>query len=291
MIQPSLAPSSRFPLSHDGLRLHYLDFPGESDAGAPVVCLPGLARSADDFGRLAEALACEGRRVLALDYRGRGESQWDADWSHYTLDVEQGDILLQLADAGVESAVFVGTSRGGLHTMRLAQSQPGLVRAAVLNDIGPSINLAGLLAIKRYVGKLPPLASMADAIGLMRLTAGATFSAVSAQEWEIYAQHTFVMKDGRIALRYDPALAHTLDEATPDMAPYDFWEAFGVLAQGPVLTLRGENSDLLTPEILAKMARSAPTMKQYIVAGQGHAPLLLDAPTIRRVAEFIRRVA
>ena len=290
MTQPICEPSNRFVTSADGLRLRYLDYPGRS-AGAPVVCLPGLTRAADDFARLAAVLASDGRRVLALDYRGRGESQWDADWTHYTLDVEQDDILRALADAGVETAVFVGTSRGGLHTMRFAQSQPGVVRAAVLNDIGPSINLSGLLGIKRYVGKLPPLGSMADAVGLMRLTAGATFSSVSPEEWEIYARHTFVLKDGRIELRYDPELARTLDEVTPDMAPYDFWEAFEALARGPVLTLRGENSDLLTPEILAKMARSAPGMEHYIVTGQGHAPLLLDAPTIGRVVEFIRRVA
>jgi pimeloyl-ACP methyl ester carboxylesterase len=290
MTQSSFEPCSRFLLAADGLRLHYLDYPGGS-VGAPVVCIPGLTRPADDFARLAAALALEGRRVLALDYRGRGDSQWDADWTHYTLDVEQDDILRCVADAGVDRAVFVGTSRGGLHTMRLAHSQPGLVRAAVLNDIGPSINLAGLLGIKRYVGKLPPLASMTDAIGLMRLTAGATFSSVSPEEWEIYASHTFVLKDGRIALRYDPELTHTLDEVTPEMVPYDFWEAFEALAQRPVLTLRGENSDLLTPEILAKMASCAPGMEQHIVAGQGHAPLLLDAPTIGRVAEFVRRVA
>ncbi len=290
MTQSSFEPCSRFLLAADGLRLHYIDYPGGS-GGVPVVCIPGLTRPADDFARLAAALALEGRRVLALDYRGRGDSQWDADWTHYTLDVEQDDILRCVADAGVESAAFVGTSRGGLHTMRLAHSRPGLVRAAVLNDIGPSVNLAGLLGIKRYVGKLPPLASMTDAIGLMRLTAGATFSSVSPEEWEIYASHTFVLKDGRIELRYDPALAHTLDEVTPEMVPYDFWEAFEALAQRPVLTLRGENSDLLTPEILAKMASCAPGMEQYIVAGQGHAPLLLDAPTIGRVMEFVRRVA
>ncbi len=289
MTQPNSEPYKRFLISADGLRLRYLDYPGAS-VGAPVVCLPGLTRSADDFARLAEALARDGRRVLALDYRGRGESQWDPDWTHYSLDVEEDDISRALADAGVESAVFIGTSRGGLHTMRLAQSRPGLVRAAVLNDIGPSINLSGLLAIKRYVGSLPPLASMADAVGLMRLTAGATFSALSPEEWEIYASQTFVLKDGRVALRYDPALAHTLDDVAPDMEPYDFWEPFEALARGPVLVLRGENSELLTPEILARMARKAPGMEQHTVAGQGHAPLLLDAPTIGRVVEFVRRV-
>ncbi len=287
MSQFRLEPTSRFLFSSDGLRLHYLDYPG-GGAGAPVVCIPGLTRPADDFDRLARALAGAGRRVLALDYRGRGESQWDPDWTHYDLDVERDDILRALGHAGVESAAFVGTSRGGLHTMRLAQGQPGLVRAAVLNDIGPSINLAGLLAIKRYVGKLPPLGSMEDAVGLMRLTAGKTFEAVSPDEWEIYARQTFVERDGRIALRYDPALMHTLDEVTPDMEPYDFWDGFEALARRPILALRGANSDLLTPEILADMARKAPAMQQYTVAGQGHAPLLLDVPTIARVVEFIQ---
>jgi len=163
------------------------------------------------------------------------------------------------------------------------------VRAAVLNDIGPSIHIPGLLAIKRYVGKLPSLATIQDAVGLMRLTAGERFYSVSAHEWEIYARHSFVEKEGRVALRYDPALARTLDEVSEDMEPYDFWEGFEALARGPVRTLRGANSDILTPEILQRMAESNPNMEQYTIAGQAHAPLLLDPPTILRVMEFVRR--
>ncbi len=289
MTKPRLEPLSRFFQSADGLRLHYFEWSGGDAASSPVVCLPGLTRPADDFELLARTLASEGRRVLALDHRGRGQSQWDADWRHYDLDIEQDDIMRFLADAGVASAVFVGTSRGGLHTMRLAKAFPGLVRAAVLNDIGPSIHIPGLLAIKRYVGKLPTLATIEDAVGLMRLTAGERFSSVSRHEWEIYARHSFVEKEGRVALRYDPALAHTLDDVSEDMEPYDFWEGFEALARGPLLTLRGANSDILTPEILQRMADRAPNMEQYTIAGQAHAPLLLDAPTISRVMEFVRR--
>ncbi len=291
MLNPPNDPFSRFLAARDGLRLHYLDYQGRGDDCSPVVCLPGLTRPAEDFDYLARALMTSGRRVLALDYRGRGESQWDPDWSHYDFDVEQDDILRCLEHAGVARGVFVGTSRGGLHMMRLAKSRPGLICAGVLNDIGPLIEISGLVRIKRYVGKLPPLASIADAIGLTRLTASSEFSAVSAAEWEIYARRSFVETANGVTLRYDPALAHTLDDVAPDMTPHTDWDGFLALARGPLLTLRGENSDILTPPILAQMAAQAPAMERYIVAGQGHAPLLLDKSTIAQVVEFIGRAA
>jgi pimeloyl-ACP methyl ester carboxylesterase len=282
----------RFFTSADGLRLHYIDWRAQGngpEAGAPILCLPGLTRSAEDFRVLADALANRGRRVLALDYRGRGDSQWDADYCHYTLEVEQGDILRMLVDAGVDEAAIVGTSRGGLHAMLLAQARPEIVRAAALNDIGPRINLAGLLNIKRYVGRLPALASMEDAVGLMRLAAGASFSNLSVDEWRSYARQTFALQDGRVVLRYDPALSHTLDEVAPDRRPPEYWPGFAALAHKPLLTLRGENSDILTPDILREMAERAPSMEAFIVPGQGHPPLLLDAATISHVVAFLLR--
>jgi pimeloyl-ACP methyl ester carboxylesterase len=282
----------RFFSSADGLRLHYIDWRAQgsgAETGAPVLCLPGLTRSAEDFRALAEALAKKGRRVLALDYRGRGDSQWDADYSHYRLDVEQGDILRMLGDAGVGEAAIVGTSRGGLHAMLLAQARPEIVRAAVLNDIGPRIALPGLLNIKRYVGRLPALASMEEAVGLMRLAAGATFSNLSLDDWRSYARQTFAVEEGRVVLRYDPALSHSLDDVAPDRSPPEYWPGFDALAQKPLLTLRGENSDILTPDILREMAERAPAMDVLVVPGQGHPPLLLDAETIAHVVAFLLR--
>jgi pimeloyl-ACP methyl ester carboxylesterase len=284
----SQGPLHRNLEARDGLRLHYLDFPSSGSASA-VVCLPGLTRPAEDFETLVASLNAAGHRVLALDYRGRGDSQWDPDWTHYDFDVEEDDILRILAQEGVSTAVFVGTSRGGLHTMRLARRQPGLVRAAVLNDIGPEINLSGLLRIKRYVGKLPPLASMKDAVGLTRFSAGSDFVGVSPEDWERYAQRSFVETPEGVVLRCDPALSHTLDAVAPDMEPLDYWEDFKALAQRPFLVLRGAKSDILTPEILTRMKSAAPTMLTHVVDGQGHAPLLMDEATIACVADFIQR--
>lgn len=286
-----LAPDHRFLRAEGGLRLHYLDYPCPKPARLPLVCLPGLARTADDFERVAVRAQASGRRVLALDYRGRGRSDWDPDWRHYDLDVEQADILAALADAGVATAVFLGTSRGGLHTMRLAAARPGLVRAAILNDIGPKIENESLLRIKRYVGKLPPLRSMEDAIALMRFSAGQTFSGVDPDDWAVYARQTFEMKDGQIRLRYDPELAHTLDSVAPGAEYETYWDAFAALAPSPLLAIRGETTDLLSLDTLAEMQRRAPAMQVFTVPGQGHAPLLLDAPTIGRIADFLETVA
>jgi pimeloyl-ACP methyl ester carboxylesterase len=280
---------SRFLPARDGLRLHYHDYPRPDATRLPLVCLPGLARCADDFGLVAAAAQNAGRRVLALDYRGRGRSEWDKDWRNYDLDVEQEDIFTILEDAGVSRAVFLGTSRGGLHTMRIAVARPEVVRAAILNDIGPRIEKTGLLRIKRYVGKLPPLARMSEAVALMRMSAAPEFPGVSAQEWETYARQTFKESDGRVELRYDPELTHALDDVAPDKEPEEFWEQFAALARVPILAIRGETSDILSVETLEEMARRAQGLECFTVSGQGHAPLLLDRPTIARISSFLER--
>ncbi len=151
---------SRFFSASDGLKLHVRDYGSTFDPGLPVVCLPGLTRSAADFGPLASALAAglagAKRRVLALYYRGRGRSDYDRDWKNYSLLVENDDILTVLTAAGIERAVFVGTSRGGLHAMLLSATRPTAIAAVVLNDIGPVVEPRGMARIRSYVGKLPP---------------------------------------------------------------------------------------------------------------------------------------
>jgi len=285
---------SRFAFAPDGLRLHYFEYRSKFDPGAPVVCLPGLARTAEDFDRLARVLAAPGsgrrRRVLALDYRGRGDSAWDPDWTHYNLRVEHLDILATLTAAEVTNAIFIGTSRGGMHVMVLAAAAPLLLRGAVINDIGPVIEISGLMRIKGYVGNLSPLSSWKEAVELFRRMAGAHFTNVSDADWETYARQTFVEDHGRLQLRYDPALARTLEAVNADAQSPEMWPQFEALANVPVLGIRGENSDILSPATFAEMAKRHPNFKSLIVKGQGHAPLLLDAPTISAIAEFVGRV-
>jgi pimeloyl-ACP methyl ester carboxylesterase len=285
---------SRFYSAPDGLKLHLRDFGPRGSSALPVVCLPGLARTAADFDRLATAIADgragEPRRVVAIDYRGRGLSDRDPNWKNYDIFVESADIQTMLAATGIEEAIFVGTSRGGLHTMVLSATRPALLRAVVLNDIGPIIEPLGLARIRGYVGKLPTPNSWADAVDLFKMVAGAQFTGLQESDWEEYARLTFEEKDGKFATRYDPMLTKALEAMDIEAPLPKLWPQFEGLRNLPLLVIRGENSDLLSPQTLDEMIARHPGAEAYTVPGQGHAPLLLDVASIERICAFIAAV-
>lgn len=278
-------PVSRFMSAPDGLKLHLVDYdPGLS--ATPVVCLPGLSRTAADFDALARVLS-RTRRVVAIDYRGRGLSEHDKDWRNYDLVVENGDILAQLAAVGIGEAIIVGTSRGGIHAMLFAATRPGLPRAVVLNDIGPVIESKGLARIRGYIGKLPAPHSLADAVDLGKRIMSAQFTGLDEARWETWARLTFEEKDGRFLPRYDTRLMKTLEGLDLEAPLPKLWPQFEGLAGVPVLAIRGENSDLLSRETLAEMRARHPRCEAWEAPGEGHAPLLIDDAAIDRVARFV----
>ncbi len=284
-------PASHFYTAPDGLRLHCLDFqPDGAAAGRPVVCLPGLTRGAGDFGVLGRALASSTvrpRRVVAFDYRGRGRSGHDADWRHYDLATERADLLAGLAFYGIERAHFVGTSRGGLNVMAMAPTHGAMIQSVVFNDIGPMLEPAGLRRIKGYVGRMVSPRSYEEAIALLRSGAGQHFDGLSPDEWRLFAATTFGEDEDDLRLRYDPQLARTLDALDLNEPPPDSWELFDALRGTPILTIRGEHSDLLSRETLMMMAARWPGCESLTVSGQGHAPLLVDQASIARIETFL----
>ncbi len=283
---------SHFVTAADGLKLHYREYFSEAGEKAlPLVCLPGLARTAQDFDTLARALTASQtalpRRILALDYRGRGYSDRDTNWRNYDMRVENADILTVLTAARVEHAVFLGTSRGGLHIMMLGATRPTILKAAILNDIGPVIEAKGMLRIRGYVGKLPMPKSWSDAANLAKQIMSAQFTGLSEDDWDAYARLTFEEADGKFIPRYDTRLANALSELNLETGLPVLWPQYESLAHLPLLAIRGENSDLLSPETLAEMARRHPDCQTHIVPGQGHAPLLLDDASIARIERFV----
>lgn len=266
-----------FVSAADGLRLYARDYGPETGDALPVVCLPGLARTAEDFHELAEALAHDPvrpRRVLCLDYRGRGRSEWDKDWRNYDVRVELNDTLQVLIAAGIEAAVFVGTSRGGLITMALGAMRPTLLRGAVLNDVGPVIEGKGLARIRGYVGKLPQPRTLEEAGQILRRMSDAQFPRFTEEQWQRMARGTWREENGRLVLRYDPALMKTLEALDLEMPLPVLWPFFESLSAIPVLAIRGANSDLLGAETLKAMQDKHPRLKAITVPDQGHAPAL-----------------
>jgi pimeloyl-ACP methyl ester carboxylesterase len=289
--QPAAAEgyTSRFITAQDGLKLHARDYGPRIDQVCPLVCLPGLARTSADFHALAGALAAHpdgARRVLALDFRGRGRSQYDRKPANYNLAVELSDLLAVLTALDVGTAVLVGTSRGGILTMLLAAARPGAIAGAVLNDIGPVLEPRGLVRIKSYVGKLPQPKTFDEAADILRRLFNAQFPRLSAEEWLGFARRTFIEQDGRIVPDYDPALSTILQSVDLERPLPAMWREFDALTRVPVLAIRGANSDLLSAETLAAMRKRSPRVEAAEVPDQGHAPFLADSETIERIAMF-----
>jgi pimeloyl-ACP methyl ester carboxylesterase len=277
---------SRFVTAQDGLKLHVRCYGARASTALPVMCLPGLARTSADFDVFARALVPQ-RKVFAMDYRGRGLSDYDGNAANYNVGVELNDVLAVLTALGIERAVFVGTSRGGILTMLLAVARPRSIAGAVLNDIGAVIEPRGLMRIKGYVGKLPPPLNWDDAAEMLRRLFGAHFPKLTPEDWLAYARRTFQEREGKIVPVYDPKLAQTLAGVDGEHPLPALWNEFGALARMPVMVVRGVNSDLLTPETVAAMAEQHPGLQVLEVPDQGHAPLLMEEDVIRRIGEFI----
>src|SRR5918997_2537315 len=218
-----------FVSAGDGLKLYARDYGPRITEALPVVCLPGLARTSADCHDLALALSQDEkrpRRVLALDYRGRGRSEYDRDWRNYDLQVELADVLQVLTVAGVSEAAVIGTSRGGLISMALAAARPALLRGVVLNDIGPVIESHGLVRIRGYVGKLPSPRNYADGGEILKRLFDAQFPKSSDEDWQALARSTWKTADGRLVTHYDPALRKMLEAADFEKPPPPLWFLF-----------------------------------------------------------------
>ena len=285
----STEPAGRFITAPDGLRLFVREWGPRTAARLPAVCLPGLARTGADFETLATALADDPtapRRAIALDFRGRGRSDYDRNPKNYNVQVELADVLAVLTALGIARAVFVGTSRGGILTMLLATVRPTALAGCVLNDIGPVIDPKGLMRIKSYVGKLPRVASLHEAADVLRRLFGAQFPKLTDDEWVAFARRTFKDAKGRIVPDYDGKLAKVLDGVNVEKPPPALWREFDAMARVPLMVIRGGNSDLLSGATVAAMQARHPAMAAIEVPDQGHAPLLSAPALIARIAAF-----
>jgi pimeloyl-ACP methyl ester carboxylesterase len=280
---------STFVTAPDGLRLHVRCYGRASTAGIPVVCLPGLARTAADFDALATELSRDGphpRRVIALDYRGRGLSQYDRDPANYSLPVELADVLAVVTALEAFPAVFIGTSRGGILTMLLAAVRPSAIAGAVLNDIGPVIEPQGLMRIKSYVGKLPQPRTFAEGAEILRRLFHSQFPRLGPDDWLAAAHRMFKEENGLLVTTYDPKLATTLAGVDLERPIANLWKEFDALTHVPLMVIRGANSDILSASTVAQMKARHPALETIEVPDQGHAPLLAEADTISLIARF-----
>ena len=272
----------------DGLRLHYRDYPGVGDK-APLLCLHGLTRNSRDFDELAQRYSPD-RRVIALDFRGRGLSDYDPLPARYTPLTYAGDVIQLLDALKVSEAIFLGTSLGGLVTMVVAATVPQRITAAILNDVGPDVDPGGIGRILTYVGKDLRFESWDAAAGAIAANQAGAFDRYTHDDWVRMAKRNCREENGEIRFDYDMAIAEPFRTVGP--APQvDLWPLFAALAQKPLLVIRGAKSDLLTAATAAKMQQVARGMTLATVPGVGHAPELSEPEAVAAIDAFLARVS
>jgi pimeloyl-ACP methyl ester carboxylesterase len=263
----------RFSAS-DGLMLAYRVYGPVPARGPAVLCLPGLTRNAKDFDDLALRLAGQGRRVVCPDYRGRGRSAYDRNWRNYRPEIYVADLVQLMTVEGLTRTVAIGTSMGGLLTLGLAVARPAALVAAVLNDVGPDLEPAGVARILDYVGHDHPQPDWASAVAHLK----ATYRHLgydSETQWLKLAQSTFREgEDGQLHVDWDVSLARPLRRVGPRP---DLWPLFRALGRRPVLVVRGGCSDVLSEACLARMIAEKPGLMHVTLPGVAHAPTL-DEP-------------
>ena len=242
----------------DGLRLHYDD----DGTGQPILCLSGLTRTGRDFQYIKPQLS--DARVITLDYRGRGQSDW-ADPATYTVPVEGRDVIELLDHLDLAQVSIIGTSRGGLIAMLIAAVAKDRLTGVCLNDIGPEIAPEGLDVIKDYVGRAPPQKTHAEVAKAMA-TRMAGFEGVHELRWMEEARTHFVEEPDGLAITYDPALGDVVRAGGGEPAP-DLWPWFDAMEGLPLACIRGANSDLLSPETFAEMPADRTWSRRKYPAG------------------------
>ncbi|MEQ9463754.1 MAG: alpha/beta hydrolase [Haliea sp.] len=272
--------------SGDGLRLYARDYPGPGPAAPVALCMHGLTRNSADFAGLAPHLARR-YRVLVAEQRGRGNSDYDPEPANYHPGTYVQDMFALLDGQGVEQALLVGTSMGGLMAMLMAAAQPARVSAIVVNDIGPEVDPAGLARIKAYVGKSAPVASWEQAVAQVRAVNGDVFPDFDAGDWLAFTRALYREVDGRPVLAYDPAIARPMATSDDNAVPPDLWPVFDAIRALPMLVIRGACSDILARSCVAEMQRRNPDLVSAEVPHRGHAPTLDEAESRRAIDDFL----
>jgi pimeloyl-ACP methyl ester carboxylesterase len=247
----------------------------------PLVCVHGLTRNGRDFDALAHGLS-DRFHVICPDLPGRGGSDWLPDARLYDLPSYIQALSHLLGRLG-RPVMFLGTSLGGICGLQIASSLGHQIERLVLNDVGPMIPAAAIRAIREYmVAARPEFPDMLALEAYIRKV-HAPFGNLTDPQWEYLARiSSRQLPGGRVALHYDPGIAKPIRSFfAVDVDMWMWWRKIHI----PVLAIRGEASELLLSQTLDKMAKDG--ANTLIVKDAGHAPALMDAPTIRAIRSFL----
>jgi pimeloyl-ACP methyl ester carboxylesterase len=276
--------------STDGLTLYARSY-GPVDARLTVLCMHGLTRNHKDFEPMIEALGNR-YRFIAVDVRGRGQSERATDPKTYNPGIYAGDMVALLNRLNIHAVALIGTSMGGLMSMLLSKMIPDRIHGVVLNDVGPVFETAGLARIASYVTEVKPVADWQTAADAVAENQKSIFPNYGPEDWMAFARRTFrELETGEVILDYDPEITKTLGEVKPGvLTRIAMWRLYKSMFPRPLLIIRGETSDILSEKTLQKMIQRHPDAKAVTVPGVGHAPILHEQEAVAGLSSFLARL-
>jgi len=276
----------------DGLKLAGRKYGWSNTDDCPIICLTDLARNSSDFHELALFLVSEeggSRRVLTIDYRGRGQSEHDKQTSNYSIDTEADDVLAFATSLNIGHFDIIGTARGGIIAMMFGGMRAGSLRRIILNDIGPALDAGGLVHMKKLYEQFKLCKSLDQVTSVLTAFGGRHSPALPQSYWQLEASRLFEEKDGKLVAQNDPFISSVISDMDLDARPASFWQQFQGISKMPVMLIRGKLSELLTTETTSKMQQVHKTMQIIEVEGQGHAPKLEMDDLPQKIAQFLNQ--
>jgi pimeloyl-ACP methyl ester carboxylesterase len=260
-----------------GLRFYYRDWECTKPGAQTLVLLHGYTGHARSWDSFAEAMARD-YRVLVLDQRGHGQTQW-APPGAYGTDEMVKDLDAFVRAMQLDRFVLLGLSMGGLVSIGYAGKRPGALAKLVIVDIAPEIETAGLKRIQAGVVRSDLFDTRDEAFERARAD-----NPIPPPDHQRYRVDYSLMRtaDGKYTFRYDRALR---DPKNP-RAGIPLEEGWRLVANidVPTLVIRGEISDILSRPVAERMRRTIPDCRVVEVKGASH-PVPLDKP-----AEFLAAV-
>ncbi|NOR20425.1 MAG: alpha/beta fold hydrolase [Xanthomonadales bacterium] len=290
--------------SRDGLSLYYREY-GSGDN--VIICLPGLTRNSKDFHDLALRLSTD-FRVLCLDLRGRGQSEYDPKWRHYHPGTYAQDTWTLLDALEIDKFIIIGTSLGGMIAMVMSSQQAGRIKGVVMNDIGPEIDPVGYSRILGYAGIKADISNWQDATERAKLISGQAAPEMPDEFWQDFARKTYrENSEGIPELDMDPNIGEAIRKGVKPARILakirktgilkkiagmfiDPWDSFRTMSM-PVLVLRGSISDILSDDIVDRMAAVKPDLHRALIPNRGHAPMLDEPESLAAIDNFLDRLA
>jgi pimeloyl-ACP methyl ester carboxylesterase len=274
--------------SQDGLSLYVRDYPGpQNTEHAPLLCLGGLIRNSKDFAGVAKYHSRK-RRVIVPEPRGRGFSDYDPNWENYRPDTYVGDVRHILCALGIHGVVVIGTSMGGIMGMGMAAAIPTTLKALVLNDVGFTIRRQDLSVIINYMQSPPKLKTWEEAGQHLKAAFASEVPLVDPADWTRAAKNSYIEKpDGSIGFDWDDNIVKPILADKTEV--HDLWHLFKATGRIPVLTIRGEVSQILDPAQLSQMTSMHPNMKSVVIPTVGHAPSLAEKESMEALNEFLKQ--